>query len=136
MLKLERQPGQGPTILVAPQGSAVAMAQRLFPDRRLEIKTLFAEPDLGPGRRFLDWRLLRWMLRPARGGESAEAARRRVVETAVRLISLAKEHEEATLVAGPVLLRLLAFKLNGIGYGGPFLSGFKAGQRRVYRYRI
>ncbi|HTA16525.1 MAG TPA: hypothetical protein VK786_02120, partial [bacterium] len=65
-------------------------------------------------------------LRPE-GGEAAEAARRRVVDCSVRLIGLAKEHDEAVLVAGPALLRLVAFKLNGLGFRGPLFKAFPVG---------
>src|SRR5580700_9627307 len=82
---LPREAGQGATVLCAPQPPAVATAQRIFPDRRIEVKTLYAEPDLGSATGFMDLRLLRWMLLPSRGGESSEQARRRVVETSVRL---------------------------------------------------
>jgi hypothetical protein len=133
---LPREPGQGATVLCAPQPAAVATAQRLFPDRRIEVKTIYAEPDLGPPGRFTDLRLLRWMLLPARGGEPAEDAHRRVVDTSVRLIEIAKTRQDAVLVAGPALLRLTAFKLNAIGFTGGFLLGFKAAERRVFRYQV
>jgi len=133
---LPREPGPGGTVLSASQPAAVATAQRLFPDRRIEVKTLYGEPDLGPPfSRFRTLNLLLWMLFPRRGGEAAEAARRRVVDTSIRLIAVAKEHEAAVLVAGPVLLRLLAFKLNAIGFTGGFITGFRPGERRVYRYQ-
>lgn len=133
---LPREPGQGATVLCAPQPAAVATAQRLFPDRRIEVKTLYAEPDLGGGGRFNGLRLLRWMLLPAHGGEAAEDAHRRVVDTSVRLIEIAKTRQDAVLVAGPVLLRLCAFKLNAIGFTGGFLFGFKGAERRVFRYQV
>jgi hypothetical protein len=133
---LPREAGQGATVLCAPQPPAVATAQRIFPDRRIEVKTLYAEPDLGSATGFMDLRLLRWMLLPSRGGESAELARRRVVETSVRLIEIAKSGQDPVLVAGPALLRLVAFKLNAIGFMGGFLMGFKPGERRVFRYQV
>ncbi|HTB23055.1 MAG TPA: hypothetical protein VK914_10140 [bacterium] len=134
--RLPREAGQGATVLCAPQPLAVATAQRLFPDRRIEVKTLYAEPDLGTATGFTDLRLVRWMLLPSSGGESAEEARRRVVDTSVRLIEIAKSHQDPVLVAGPALLRLVAFKLNAIGFMGGFLLGFKPGERRVFRYQV
>jgi hypothetical protein len=134
--KVPREPGPGATVLCAPQPAAVATAQRLFPDRRIEVKTLYAEPDLGAATGFMDLRLVRWMLVPSRGGESAEQARRRVVDTSVRLIEIAKSGQDPVLVAGPALLRLVAFKLNSIGFMGGFLLGFKPGERRVFRYQV
>lgn len=109
------QAGIGPLVLCAPQPPSVATAQRLYPDRRIEVKTLYREPKLDEGR----W-LLGWMLRARPSEESHEDVRRRVIDTSVRLIGLAKEEGEATLVAGPRMLRLLAIKLNSIGYRGPF----------------
>ncbi len=133
--RLEPLHGPGATVLCGPQPEALATARRLYPDRRLEVKRLYAEPDLGPSRGPEAWRLLRWMAHPAPAAEPAEEVRRRVVETGVRLVQLAREHEEGTLVAGPLFLRLLAFKLNAIGYGGGFLRGFRPGEGRSYRYR-
>jgi hypothetical protein len=134
LLALEVIPGQGAPVCCASQPTAVATAQRIYPDRRIEVKTLYREPQLRvpslPGRwRPSAWRrlsLLAWMLRPE-GGEAAEEARRRVIDSTGRLIGLAKEHDEAILVAGPALLRLVAFKLNGLGFRGPLLGGFPAG---------
>lgn len=133
---LPREPGQGPTVLCAPQSAAVATAQRLFPDRHIEVKTLYGEPALGSPGLPRSLALLRWMLAPPKGAESAEEVRRRVVDTAVRLVGGTKSQDEALLVAGPALLRLLAFKLNAIGFIGPLVRGFKPGRRRVYRYRV
>lgn len=129
--RLTPEGGQGPLLCCAPQPDAVATAQRLFPDRRIEVKTLYREPQLDEGR----W-LLGWMLHARPSEENHEEVRRRVIDTSIRLISLAKEHEEATLVAGPRLLRLLAFKLNSIGYRGPLLSGYKPGEERHFDYII
>ncbi len=129
---LAREAGPGATVLCAPQSEAVATAQRVFPDRRIEVKKLYAEPDLGGA----GAGLLAWMLAPSRDSEAAEDTRRRVIDTSVRLIEVAKAQEEAVLVAGPALLRLLAFKLNAIGFTGSFLFGFKPGERRVYRYQV
>lgn len=123
--------GPGPLVCCAPQPDAVATAQRLFPDRRIEVKTLFREPGLLEGRS-----LLAWMLKTRDGEESPAAVRRRVVDSGVRLIQVAKADGEATLVAGPRLLRLLSFKLISIGYQGRFWRGFREGEARIYEYRI
>lgn len=134
---LARESGPGATVLCAPQPEAVATAQRVFPDRRIEVKKLFSEPALGRGfSAFPSLALLAWMLLPPEGAEAPEDARRRVIDTSVRLIEIAKGQDEAVLVAGPALLRLLSFKLNAIGFTGAFLSGFKPGERRVYRYQL
>ena len=135
--QLAREIGAGSTVLCASQPEAVATAQRVFPDRRVEVKTLYREPDLGA--RFSGFKnlaLLSWMLLPSQSGEPAEEAKRRVVDTSIRLIEQAKLHQEAVLVGGPVLLRLVAFKLNSIGYTGAFMSSFKAGERRSYAYHV
>jgi|GEM_PF-6647253 hypothetical protein len=127
--------GPGGPALCSPDAGAVATAQRRYPDRRIEVHERFREPSLanasGPAGRL---RRLRWMLRPGPGDESAESVRRRVVDSAVRLVELAKAHQESTLVAGPWLLGLVAFKLNGIGYRGPILRPFKSGESRLYRW--
>jgi len=133
---LAREAGAGATVLCAPQPFAVATAQRVFPDRRIEVKTLYREPDLGSGSGFVDFRILRWMLLPSRGGEEAQAVRRRVIDTSIRLIDISKNQREAVLVAGPALLRLVAFKLNAIGYLGGFVRGFKPAERRIFRYQV
>jgi hypothetical protein len=139
LLSFSPEPGQGATICCASQPTAVATAQRIYPDRRIEVKTVYNEPALRvpglPGRwRPGAWRrlsLIAWMLRPE-GGEAAEAARRRVVDCSIRLIGLAKEHDEAVLVAGPAMLRLVAFKLNGLGFRGPLFKAFPAGVPVAY----
>jgi hypothetical protein len=134
---LAREQGPGGTVLCAPQPAAVATAQRVFPDRRIEVKKLYAEPELGKDfRAFPSLALLAWMLFPGAGAEAPEEARRRVIDTSVRLIEISKSQEDAVLVAGPALLRLMAFKLNAIGYTGGFLTGFSPGERRVYRYQV
>lgn len=124
-------PGAGPPLLCAPQPEAVATAQRLYPDRRIEVRRTYAEPGLDPGR----W-LLAWMLRPRPHEEAPEEVRRRVVETSVRLVGLDKEHQEAVIVAGPRLLRLLALKLNSIGYRGPFRIPGDPRHPKEYRYAV
>lgn len=134
---LAREVGPGSTVLCASQPEAVATAQRVFPDRRIEVKTLYREPDLGPRfKGFQALALLSWMLLPSDSGEAAEEAKRRVVDTSIKLIDQAKQHQEAVIVAGPVLLRLLAFKLNAIGYQGSFITAFKPGERRSYAYQV
>jgi len=60
--------------------------------------------------------------------------RRRVIESSVRLVELAKLHQESTVVAGPWLLGLVGMKLAGIGYRGPILARFKPGECRRFRY--
>ena len=50
----------------------------------------------------------------------------------MRLIEIAKSGQDPVLVAGPALLRLVAFKLNAIGFMGGFVLGFKPGERRVH----
>lgn len=134
---LPREVGPGSTVLCANQPEAVATAQRVFPDRRVEVKTLYREPDLG-GRfaGFKNLALLTWMLLPSDEGEAAEDAKRRVVDASIRLIEQVKQHQEAVIVAGPLMLRLMAFKLNAIGYHGAFLTGFKPGERRTYAYQV
>ena len=117
--------GRGATVLCAPNASVAA--QRLYPDRRIEVKALYAEPRSRGG-------LLGWMLTPRPDDESAEAVKRRVIDSAVRLTQLAKADQEASLVAGPRLLRLVAYKLGSIGWHGPLLRGFKPGQARRFRY--
>lgn len=124
-------PGPGPLVLCAPQPDSVATAQRLYPDRRIEVKTLYREPGLDAGR----W-LLGWMLKARAGEESHEDVRRRVIDSSVRLIGVAKENGEAVMVAGPRLLRLMAFKLNSIGYRGALLGPGRAGRETVYRYQV
>jgi hypothetical protein len=123
--------GQGPVVCCANQPDAVASAQRLYPDRRIEVKKLFSEPELGPGRG-----LLGWMLHARADEESHETVRRRVIDSSIRLIDVAKQDGEATLVAGPRLLRLLAIKLNSIGYRGTLLGPRKAGQSCAYDYTL
>ena len=135
--KLAKLAGQGAPVLCAPQPPAVATAQHLYPDRRIEVKTLYGEPQLDPHRPL--YRLLGlwgWMLAPGPQDEASEMVRRRVIDTNIRLIQVAKEHGEATLVAGPLFLRLIAVKLNAIGYRGPLLSAPKAGESRVYEYQV
>ncbi|HXC63282.1 MAG TPA: hypothetical protein VNZ67_02935 [bacterium] len=135
--ELPALPAEGPggPALCSPNAEAVATAQRRYPDRRIEVHERFREPGLAgatsPAGRL---RRLRWMLRPGPGDESAESVRRRVIDSTVRLVELAKAHQESTLVAGPWLLGLVAFKLNGIGYRGPILRTFKSGESRQYRY--
>jgi hypothetical protein len=139
LLSLDVLAGQGSPILCASQPAAVATAQRIFPDRRIEVKSQYREPALHPpalpGRwRPGTWRrlsLIHWMLRPE-VGEAAEEARRRVIDSTGRLIGLAKEHDEAVLIAGPALLRLVAFKLNGLGFRGPLFRPFKPGVQTFY----
>ncbi len=124
-------PGPGPLVLCAPQPDSVATAQRLYPDRRIEVKTLYREPKLDEGR----W-LLGWMLKARPNEESHEDVRRRVIDTSIRLIEVAKKDGEATLVAGPRLLRLLAIKLNSIGYRGPLLGTADASRQADYVYVV
>jgi hypothetical protein len=121
--------GPGSLVCCAPQPDAVATAQRLYPDRRIEVKTLYREPGLHHGR----W-LPAWMLKAQPGEESHEDLRRRLIDTSVRLVGVAKEEDEAVFVGGPRLLRLLAIKLNSIGYRGTLLSGWKAGEGKGYQY--
>jgi len=127
--------GPGGPALCSPHADAVATAQRCFPDRRIEVHERYREPGLagtaGPAG---GWRRLAWMLRPGPGDESAESVRRRVIDGSVRLVELAKQHQESTLVAGPWLLGLVAYKLNGIGYRGSILRAFKPGESRAYLY--
>jgi hypothetical protein len=139
LLGLDAQAGPGATVLCAPQPTAVATAQRVFPDRRIEVKTLYREPGMAvpglPGR----WKprtwarlsLWRWMLSPS-GGEDPQEAKRRVIDTVGRLIGLAKEHDEAVLMAGPVLVQLVALKLNALGFRGPLYTGPRGGVERAY----
>lgn len=129
--RLPVQAGPGSIVLCASHPDAVASAQRLYPDRRIEVKTLYAEPKLEPSR----W-LLGWMLHARPGEETHEVVRRRVIDASIRLIEVAKQDGEATLVAGPRLLRLLAFKLNSIGYRGALLRGVKAGRVREFEYQV
>jgi hypothetical protein len=132
-----RELGPGSTVFCAAGKDSVATARHIFPDRRIEVKTLFVEPNLGAaGSGFPSLSLLRWMVFPPDGADSAEETRRRVVDVSVQLIARAKESGDAVLVAGPVLLRLLAFKLNAIGFTGGFLLNIKPGERRPYRYRL
>lgn len=139
LLSFETLAGPGGTLCASSHPAAVATAQRIFPDRKVEVKNLYRDPRLAPpplpGRwRPATWRsfsLLRWMLKP-QGGEAAEDARRRVIDTTGRLIGLAKEHDEAILIGGPILLRLVAFKLNGLGFRGPLFSAFKPGLGTSY----
>ena len=132
---LQAAAGAGP-VLSSPHPDAVALAQKAYPERRIEVHERFREPSLAgcgnPG----TFRRLAWMLRPSQGDESAESVRRRVIDSSVRLVELAKLHQSSTLVAGPWMLGLVAFKLNGIGYRGAFLRGFKAGERRSYVYGV
>jgi len=127
--------GPGGPALCSPDPDAVATAQHCFPDRRIEVHARYREPALahgsGPAGRL---RRLGWMLRPGPGDESAESVRRRVIDGSVRLVELAKQHQESTLVAGPWLLGLVAYKLNGIGYRGSILRAFKPGESRAYLY--
>jgi hypothetical protein len=122
---LAQAAGPGATVLCAPNASMAA--QRLYPDRRIEVKALYAEPRSRGG-------LLGWMLRPRPDDEAAEAVKRRVIDCAVRLTQLAKSDQAASLVAGPRLLRLVAFKLGAIGWQGPLLRGFKPGEARHFHY--
>ena len=139
LLSFEVQAGPGGTICASSHPAAVATAQRIFPDRRVEVKTQYREIQLSPPRLPGRWRpktwrslsLLLWMLRPE-GGEAAEEARRRVIDTTGRLIGLAKEHDEAILIGGPSLLRLVALKLNSLGFRGPLFSSFKPGVLTTY----
>ena len=134
LLGFNVEAGAGSTVCCSTQPTAVATAQRVFPDRRIEVKAQYREPILNPPKLPGRWRpsawrrlsLISWMLSPE-GGEAAEEARRRVIDTTGRLIGLAKEHDEAVLVAGPALLRLVAFKLNGLGFRGPLFGAFKPG---------
>lgn len=129
--------GPGCLVLCAPQPEAVATAQRLYPDRRIEVKTLYREPRIGAQRGpFRSLGLLGWMLKAGPADEPNEEARRRVIDSSIRLIEVAKKDGEAVLVAGPQLLRLMAFKLNAIGYRGGFLGGFGAGEEKLYRYEV
>ena len=135
--------GQGAPVLCAPQPTAVATAQRIYPDRRIEVKSQYREPNLRlpnlPGH----WRprtwgrvsLIAWMLNPS-GGEAAEEVRRRVIDSTGKLIGLAKEHDESILIAGPALLRLIAFKLNGLGFRGPLFGAFTPGMPMVYKSEL
>jgi hypothetical protein len=122
-------PGPGSLVCCAPQPDAVATAQRLYPDRRIEVKTLYREPGLHQGR----W-LLAWMLMAKPGEESHEDVRRRIIDTSVRLIGVAKEEDEAVFVGGPRLLRMLAIKLNSIGYRGPLLGTADPMRAAEYSY--
>ena len=117
--------GRGATVLSAP--AACQAAQRLFPDRRIEVKPLYGEPRM----RFS---LLAWMLKPDPDGESAEEVKRRVVDASIRLTQLSKSHGEGSLVGGPRLLRLIAFKLASIGWRGPIVRGFKPGEARRFSF--
>lgn len=129
--QLPVQAGPGSIVLCASHPDAVASAQRLYPDRRIEVKTLYAEPKLDPRR----W-MLGWMLRARPSEETHEVVRRRVIDTSIRLIEVAKQDGEATLVAGPKMLRLLAFKLNSIGYRGGLVTGIRAGKVREFEYQV
>lgn len=138
--------GPGGPVLCAPQAAAVASAQRLYPDRRIEVKTHYREPAL----RVPQWQ--GWDLRPAwwerlnRLGqafaegeaspdfEPAQELRRRVIDSSIRLIEIAKQYDEAVLVAGPGLCRLLGWKLASIGYAGPLLTPPRWGRERVFTY--
>jgi hypothetical protein len=127
--------GPGGPTLCSPDPEAVSTAQRCFPDRRIEVQDRYREPALaGGGGSAGGLRRLRWMLHPGRGDESAESVRRRVIDSSVRLVELAKQHQESTLVAGPWLLALVAYKLNGIGYRGPIFRRFRPGESRSYQY--
>jgi hypothetical protein len=125
------QAGQGALVCCSADPAAVATAQRVFPDRRIEVKSLYREPGLNAGRS-----LLGWMLHARPGEESHEEVRRRVIDSSIRLIAVAKEQDESSLVAGPRLLRLLALKLNSIGYRGPLLAAWKPGDERHFSYVI
>ena len=139
LLSFEVFAGPGGSICASSHPAAVATSQRIYPDRRVEVKAQYREPVLKPPRlpgrwRPATWRsasLLHWMLRPE-GGEAAEETRRRVIDTTGRLIGLAKEHDEAILIAGPALLRLVALKLNGLGFRGPLFAAFKPGWPTAY----
>jgi hypothetical protein len=143
LLSLDVLAGQGSPILCASQPTAVATAQRIYPDRRIEVKSQYREPALRPPKLPGRWRpgtwrrlsLIAWMLSPA-GGEGAEEVRRRVIDSTGRLIGFAKEHDEAVLVAGPALLRLVAFKLNGLGFRGPLFRPFKPGVQAHYESEL
>lgn len=139
LLSFEVLAGPGGTVCASSHPAAVATSQRIFPDRRVEVKAQYREPLLTPPKLPFRWRpntwrrlsLIRWMLKPE-GGEAAEEARRRVIDTTGRLIGLAKEHDEAILIGGPAMLRLVAFKLNGLGFRGPLFGAFKPGWPTTY----
>lgn len=139
LLSFEVFAGPGGTICASSHPAAVATSQRIYPDRRVEVKAQYREPVLNPPKLPGRWRpntwrsasLLNWMLRPE-GGEAAEETRRRVIDTTGRLIGLAKEHDEAILIAGPAMLRLVALKLNGLGFRGPLFASFKPGWPTTY----
>jgi len=130
---LKPEVGPGSVVLCSPQPLAVATAQRLYPDRRIEVKNLYQAPHTARRGPLALWL---WLWRPLAGDEAVETARRRVVDSVIRLVQVAKEQQEATLVGDPLFLRLLALKLNSIGYRGPMFAGFKAGQTAQYRYTV
>lgn len=140
---LAARPGQGATILCSPQPTAVAAAQKLYPDRRIEVKTLYREPLAPPPR--LPWLRLRphawqrlgrlwWTLGLGPGPETHEALKRRIIDTSIRLTEIAKQSDEAVLLAGPALLRRVALKLVSIGWKGEFLRAYSWGDERSFDY--
>lgn len=105
---------------------------RMFPDRRVEIKAEYADPNIRPG--FLSLPLFLMGLRKA--DESPEKLKSRMVACATRLIGVSKTEGEAVFLGGPVMISLLSFKLVSIGYRGRFLGKVKPGARRVFEYQI
>jgi hypothetical protein len=128
---IEALGGQGPVVLCAPGVQAVDFATRLYPDRRVEVKAEYADPQIKPGLLSLPL----FLMGLKKTDESPEKLKARVVACATRLIGVSKSDGEAVLLGGPILISLLSFKLVSIGYRGPFLDGVKPGSRRVFEYQ-
>ena len=124
--------GQGGPVLCSPEKVAVDFATRLYPDRRVEVKASYADPELKPGA----LNFLLFLAGVKKYTESPEALKARMVACATRLIGVSKSDGEGAFVGGPLMIRLLSFKLVSIGYKGPFLGRVKAGERREFEYQV
>jgi hypothetical protein len=138
--RLSHNPGPGSPVLCSTSKSAVEYASRLYPDRRIEVKAGYADPEPAPvslGLRLRPgfWRFLsKAKILLGRGPEAPEILKRRVIEASSRLIELSKAHGESAMVAEPMILMLVAFKLAGIGFRGPFWRWPRYGQSLHFEF--
>ena len=140
---LSPRPGGGGIVLCSAQTAAVAAAQRLFPDRRIEVKGAYLDPR--PSLPKLPWLRLKplawqrlalawWSLAGKSSGEEPETFKRRIIEASVRLTEVAKQADEAVLVAGPLMLGRIALKLASIGWRGRFMRAFAWDEERSFEF--
>ena len=106
------------------------MAKAWFPDQPVKVSKAYAEPKIGPG--LLN--RIAFAMGRAPQDESHEELKRRVVEAVVALVDGAKKKQSSAYVGGPLMVRLLGYKLASIGYHGPLLSPVRPGSVREYRF--